>query len=82
MNNTPLQSPYELSQEVIEGFGQRGHCVVRNLASREEITTYKNAIDEATMERRWDKRPIEERDTYGKAFIQSAALCNHSDNIK
>ena len=82
MNNAPLKSHYALSTDTIIGFKQNGHCVVRNLASHDEITTYKNAIDEATMERRWDKRPIEERDTYGKAFIQSAALCNHSDKVK
>ena len=81
MKNAPLQSQYALSTETVNRFKQNGHCVVRNLASHDEITTYKNAIDEATMERRWDKRPIEERDTYGKAFIQSAALCNHSDKV-
>ena len=65
MSNTALQFPYELSDETRQSFALNGHCVVRNLASREEITTYKTAIDEATMERRWDKRPIDERDTYG-----------------
>ena len=36
----------------------------------------------ATMERRRDKRPLEEQDMYGKAFIQSFTLFNHIDKVK
>lgn len=37
---------------------------------------------EATAERvRWDRRPLEERDTYGKAFVQAANLWQHDERV-
>ncbi|NCA19608.1 MAG: hypothetical protein EBS86_00515 [Crocinitomicaceae bacterium] len=30
---------------------------------------------------RWDNRPLNERDTYGKAFIQSANICQYDPNV-
>ena len=77
-----LQNGHQLDQSTINEFMDKGHCVVRGLATPDEVSRYKSSIDIATMERRWDKRPLKERDTYGRAFIQSAALCSHSDKVR
>ncbi|MCX6532981.1 MAG: phytanoyl-CoA dioxygenase family protein [Actinobacteria bacterium] len=77
-----LNDTFEITANLRESFIEKGHCVVRGLASAEEIAHYKPSIDEATMQRRWDKRPLQERDTYGKAFIQSAAICQHNETTQ
>ena len=48
--------------------------MVRGLASAQEIAHYAPAIKEATRVLSGDQRPLSERDTYGKAFIQSMNL--------
>jgi len=76
-----LDEPYSLAPGTVETFETAGHAVVRGLASPALVEQYKPAIDEATMALRWDKRPLEERDTYGRAFIQSANVHRHSATV-
>ena len=73
-----LDERYDLAPGTIERFESAGHAVVRELAPRPLVERYKPAIDEATMALRWDTRPLEERDTYGRAFIQSGNVHRHS----
>jgi len=77
----PLNTYFSVSQDTVSRFQQDGHAVVRELASRQEIAAYKSSIDDATMACRWDNRPLDERDTYGKAFIQSANICQYDPNV-
>lgn len=72
-----LDDTYPLSDDSIAGFARDGHCVVRGLASRDEIDVVRPSIDAATEKLRWDRRPLAERDTYGRAFIQSAGIHTH-----
>lgn len=69
-----LDEPYLLAEETIAAFRRDGHGCVRNLASADEVAAYRPLIDRATMQHRYDKRPLEERETYGKAFVQSPNL--------
>jgi len=70
-----------IDPELVVSFQRLGHVVVRGLASDEEILAYKAAIDEATMARRFDRRPLDERDTYGKAFVQSGNIHQHHPKV-
>ena len=70
----PLDDAVELSDDTIADFGRDGHAVVRGLASTEEAAAYRPIIEQAALDAAWDKRPLEERDTYGKAFLQSFNL--------
>jgi len=65
-----LDAPYPLRRESIAAFQRDGHVCVRRLASADEVAAYRPLIDAATMAHRYDKRPLGERDTYGKAFVQ------------
>jgi len=76
-----LDEPYSLAPGTVKTFESAGHAVVRGLAPPALVDRYKPAIDEATMALRWDKRPLEERDTYGRAFIQSANVHRHSPAV-
>ena len=64
----------ELGPATIRCFRDKGHTVVRGLASAQELAPLRPVIEANAVERAWDKRPIEERDTYGKAFLQSFNL--------
>jgi hypothetical protein len=44
--------------------------VVRGLASADELAVYAPAIESAALRHRFEQRPLEERDTYGRAFLQ------------
>lgn len=70
----PLDAPYVLDADLPRSFAARGHAVVRGLASPEEAAGYRPVIEAAALDTAWDKRPLEKRDTYGKAFLQSFNL--------
>ena len=63
-----------IDAETIEAFGRDGHVLVRGLLPAEEAATYRPVIEAVALDTAWDKRPIDERDTYGKAFLQSFNL--------
>ena len=77
----PLDEPFDLDAALVADFQRLGHVAVRGLASSDEIVRYKPAIDAATMARRFDRRPLDERDTYGRAFIQSANVFQHDPDV-
>jgi ectoine hydroxylase-related dioxygenase (phytanoyl-CoA dioxygenase family) len=77
MTDPALTEVFPLDPGLIDEFQRLGHVAVRGLASTTDVARYKSAIDEATMARRFDRRPLEERDTYGRAFIQSANVHQH-----
>jgi ectoine hydroxylase-related dioxygenase (phytanoyl-CoA dioxygenase family) len=71
---TSLDTTIDVDATTITGFVRDGHAVVRGLASPEEVARYSPAIRSATRALSGDERPLAERDTYGKAFIQSMNL--------
>ncbi|MEI8238428.1 MAG: phytanoyl-CoA dioxygenase family protein [Actinomycetota bacterium] len=56
--------------DLVEQFDHDGHAVVRALASREEVEAFRPAIEAAVQRAATHHRPLGERDTYGKAFLQ------------
>lgn len=74
MNAPALDRPHDLDPGIIASFAAKGHAAVRGLASRDEAAAHRPVIETAARERAWDRRPLEERDTYGKAFLQSFNL--------
>jgi len=79
---TSLDDAVTLSRESIDDYRAKGHTVVRNLASQAEIDAYSPAIADATYRLRGDERPLAERDTYGKAFIQSMNLWTIDEGVR
>jgi ectoine hydroxylase-related dioxygenase (phytanoyl-CoA dioxygenase family) len=65
-----LSTPYDLSDSQVSDFQRDGHLLLRGVCSQEEIATYRRVLLDATMRNNKETRPIEERDTYGKAFLQ------------
>lgn len=65
-----LDSAYPLTAEHIDSYRRDGHVMVRGLLSPAEVAVHRQAILDAVARLNQETRPMEERDTYGKAFLQ------------
>lgn len=74
-----MSSEYPLLGEQIQAYERDGHTIVRELANKEEIGIYRNIISDLVREFNYQTKPISERDTYGKAFIQIGNLWKMSE---
>lgn len=71
-----------LATEQIAAFRENGHTLVQQLLSPEEVTVYRDVIVNAAMRYNTEKRKMEERDTYGKAFLQIMNLWRVDERVK
>ncbi len=69
-----LDSDYLLTGEQIASYQTNGHILLRNVLTAEEVAPHRDVITSATNEFAKNYKPLEERDTYGKAFIQFTNL--------
>ena len=69
-----LDDVVAVDAETVAGFARDGHAVIRGLATPEEAAAYRPLIERAALDTAWEKRPLADRDTYGKAFLQSFNL--------
>lgn len=60
----------QISEEQKAEFRKNGHILTPKLLDPEEVAVYRNVILEAAKKYNTEKRKLEERDTYGKAFLQ------------
>ncbi|MDI9635564.1 phytanoyl-CoA dioxygenase family protein [Kamptonema cortianum] len=58
----------------IAQYQRDGHILIRSLATKDEIEPYRAAIRQLTEEAARNLAPLNERGTYGKAFIQHTNL--------
>jgi len=77
-----LIEPHPLKAETIDSFRVNGWTMVRSLASAEEVGAYRVLIKASTDEFAKSYKPLEERDTYGKAFIQHINLWERDEEIR
>ena len=78
----PLDSEYNLSQAQLDEYAENGHILLRGVCSPDEIAVYRDAIVSAAMAHNRETRPMEERDTYGKAFLQVMNLWSIDETVK
>lgn len=69
-----LDADRAVGADLVAAFDRDGHVLVPGLATPEEAAAYRPLIERAALDTAWDKRPLAERDTYGKAFLQSFNL--------
>jgi ectoine hydroxylase-related dioxygenase (phytanoyl-CoA dioxygenase family) len=77
-----LDSEYAVPAANIAEFQEKGHTILRAVASRDEVAAYRRVIEGATRANAREDRPVEERDTYGKAFIQVGNLWQADDGVR
>jgi len=76
-----LRGDRPATADEIAEFAEYGHALVRQLASPAEIAAYRPVIREAAERHKRETRPLEERDTYGKAFLQVPNLWVVDENV-
>lgn len=65
-----LDGPHPLDGAAVARFAADGHTLVRGLAAPAEVAAYREVISETTRRHGTETRPLAERDTYGRAFLQ------------
>ncbi|RYX86163.1 phytanoyl-CoA dioxygenase family protein [bacterium] len=65
-----LDAPYPLSDQQLAFYTENGHIYLPSVLSPAELAVYRPVINDAADRFNTETRPLEERDTYGKAFLQ------------
>jgi ectoine hydroxylase-related dioxygenase (phytanoyl-CoA dioxygenase family) len=73
---------FTVGTATVEAFRRDGHVCVRGLAAAAEVAAVRPAIEAAAARRTTDVAPLEERDTYGKAFLQAINLWRLDDAVR
>lgn len=87
MESTSTQLPIldnfqEINHQQIQEFRNNGHTLVKGLLNPEEVNIYREYIVKAAEKSNTEKRKMEERDTYGKAFLQIMNLWRSDESVK
>ena len=76
-----LSSDYPLTSDQIRSNQDNGYVLLRGVASPEEAAAYREVITGLTNEYARGYKPLHERDTYGKAFIQFGNIWEQSPEV-
>jgi ectoine hydroxylase-related dioxygenase (phytanoyl-CoA dioxygenase family) len=71
-----------VTDDLREGFRRDGHVFVPGVASADEIAAYRPTITSAADRYNTETRPLEQRSTYGKAFLQIMNLWTRDDGVR
>ena len=77
-----LDAPCALTPEQIGFYQENGYIKLKHVLSPELLEYYRQAIYARVSELSRDALPIEQRDTYGKAFLQIMNLWTESGVVK
>jgi ectoine hydroxylase-related dioxygenase (phytanoyl-CoA dioxygenase family) len=77
-----LSNTLALADSTISDFQKDGHVLVRNILSAAEVSAYRPVINAAAKRFNTEKRKLNERDTYGKAFLQIMNLWEVDEAVK
>lgn len=77
-----MESQYRVTEAQKNAFWRDGHILLRRLADKAEIEKYAPAIREAGYKYAQEKRPLEDRDTYHRAFLQITNLWRHDETVR
>jgi ectoine hydroxylase-related dioxygenase (phytanoyl-CoA dioxygenase family) len=69
-----LSRPYPVTVAQAAAYQRDGHILLRGVCTPEEVVAYGPLLSAVTLAHNRNTRPLEERDTYGKAFIQVGNL--------
>lgn len=82
MDSEFLSKPYNLSYQQIEFYRKHAFIKIKNVFPAEVIKHFNEIISQKVAELNQVEQPLEERDTYGKAFLQLFNLWCEDAGIK
>jgi ectoine hydroxylase-related dioxygenase (phytanoyl-CoA dioxygenase family) len=77
-----LDSPFSLSEEQIGFYSENGYIKLQQVLAPELLEHYRKVIQARVRELSADALPMEQRSTYGKAFLQIMNLWAQSPEVK
>jgi ectoine hydroxylase-related dioxygenase (phytanoyl-CoA dioxygenase family) len=77
-----LDEPYSLTAGQIEQYQADGFIKLKRVVSAEVIDYYREKITEAVFRLNRQEKPLDQRDTYGKAFLQVPNIWTKDDVVK
>ncbi|RAP75447.1 phytanoyl-CoA dioxygenase family protein [Paenibacillus montanisoli] len=76
-----LSRDYPLSSEQLASYRENGHLLLKDVASCAVIDHFGPLIRQEVIRLNTENRPLSERDTYGKAFLQIQNLWEKNEEI-
>jgi len=80
--NKELDTPFNLSREYIDFYRENGFVKLKHVLSPETIQYMNKTISAEVVRLNTQHLPMEERDTYGKAFLQIMNIWTRSELVK
>ncbi|MFM6938680.1 MAG: phytanoyl-CoA dioxygenase, partial [Aquirufa sp.] len=77
-----LNTDYPIQAQQVADFQRDGHIYLPELISPAALKPYRDSIVQWAKDFRKKQKPMAERDTYGKAFLQMMNLWEEDANIK
>jgi ectoine hydroxylase-related dioxygenase (phytanoyl-CoA dioxygenase family) len=77
-----LNDRYHLTSEAIARYQNDGHVLLRGVASPDEAAAFRPVVSSAVSRFNKEDRPLAERDTYGKAFLQVLNLWEDDADVR
>jgi len=77
-----LASFLTVSPAEIEDFREKGHVLIPGILNEAEVSYYRDVINNAAHKYNTEKRKLEDRDTYGKAFLQITNLWEADEQVR
>lgn len=83
VTNLPdLAAGHDVSAEQVAEFQRNGHILLRSIACSEEVAAYRGVIVAAREQFGAERTPLENRDTYGKAFLKGMNLWPKDEGVR
>lgn len=79
---THLESAYVLDENAIEFYRQNAYIKLKHVLDTECLAWFDAVITREVVRLNTQDVPMQERDTYGKAFLQVTNLWTHSEAVK
>ena len=77
-----IDSEYAVSPEQIARFQKDGYIKLKDVLSAEVLEHYGKEITRMVLELNKEDKPLEQRSTYGKAFLQISNIWQHSETVR
>ncbi|WP_353129282.1 phytanoyl-CoA dioxygenase family protein [Parapedobacter pyrenivorans] len=71
-----------IADEQKQEFRENGHTLIRNVLATEAVPYFQQVIGKAAHQHNEEKRKLQDRDTYGKAFLQIMNLWLTDEEVK
>ena len=72
---------YAITEQQQADYQADGHILLRNILNQDEVSSYRDVIVKAADHFNTEKRKMEDRDTYGKAFLQIMNLWEVDEDV-